>query len=541
MMRLLPCIFLLIVLPFQTGQAANTLSGNPSPYLAMHAEDPVDWHPWGEAALARARAENKPLFISSGYFSCHWCHVMQRESYRDEAIAALLNRHFIPVKIDRELHPALDRHLIDFVRATRGQAGWPLNVFLTPEGYPFVGLTYARPEPFRALLQRVAKAWTERGAELNRIARDAAAADAPADAELVEAAPEPRLRALVELTLDQMASQGLRDQIGGGFFRYTVDPGWQVPHYEKMLYTQALLSRLYLQAGVLLKRPDYLEVARDTLDFTLQTMAGSDGGFIASLSAVDDAGVEGGGYLWSEEQLREALLPGELAYAGKRWRLQGALPTDGGFLPLQGAVSETEAVTAELEALVRGKLLAARAPRQHPGDAKQLAAWNGLMLSALVDGARILQDIRYRDAAAALAGYLAGKLWDGRELHRMRDKEGSAGEASLEDYAYVAAALHEWGGYGKSAQALELAGRIAQAAWERYFGPAGWRSSARTLIPGVAAETAVPDSQLPSPAAELIRLSRLIESQSLRQRADEALRMSYPVARRQRTGSLRRS
>ncbi|MCP4994799.1 MAG: thioredoxin domain-containing protein, partial [Gammaproteobacteria bacterium] len=294
------------------------------------------------------------LFISSGYFACHWCHVMQQESYQNAQIAALLNTNYIPVKVDRELQPALDAHLIDFVQRTRGSAGWPLNVFLTPEGYPLLGLTYAPQAQFQGLLEKLKTIWETRADELKLTARKASGGQSsvsrqttvesidPAGLHLklvtmaltmgdemeggfgrqnrfpmapqwqvllerLEQGPDEPLHELIELTLDQMANQGMRDHLAGGFFRYTVDPGWQTPHYEKMLYSQALLSRLYLQAAKVLQRDDYKTVARDTLDFTLKVFAGREGGFIASLSAVDPNNVEGGGYLWHTQALQRLL------------------------------------------------------------------------------------------------------------------------------------------------------------------------------------------------------------------------------------------
>ncbi len=322
--RTLPTTFLLILgllaLPVQAA-LLNELRDHPSPYLAMHGADPVHWQIWGPDALERARSENRLLFISSGYFACHWCHVMQRESYQNPETAALLNRHFIPVKIDRELQPALDAHLIEFVQRTRGSAGWPLNVFLTPEGYPLLGMTYERPTAFRELLGKLQNAWSRESDKLKGMALKASeqmarsrspAAVEPVDPQglrrrLVASAlelgddlqggfgrqnrfpmapqlsvlldslrpqPNPELHAFLELTLDQTATQGLRDHLAGGFFRYTVDQGWQIPHFEKMLYTQAQLILLYIKAADVLERTDYLDVARDTVEFVVREMAG---------------------------------------------------------------------------------------------------------------------------------------------------------------------------------------------------------------------------------------------------------------------------
>ena len=554
-----PGLTLLLALAWSLAAVgANQLAGHASPYLAMHGQDPVYWQDWGPEVLRRAQAENRLILISSGYFACHWCHVMQRESYQNAAVAALLNRHFIAVKLDRELHPALDAHLIDFVERTRGQAGWPLNVFLTPDGYPLVGLTYAPRDEFLSLLQRLVAAWSEdaerltdlarRGSEQRR-AEQAAVYPGPLDRRVLrqslisaalalgdemeggfgrqsrfpmapqlrvllaqlEAEDDPDLRPFLQLTLDQMAKQGLRDQLAGGFFRYTVDPSWQVPHYEKMLYTQALLGQVYLQAAQVLERPDYRAVARDTLDFVLRELKGADGGYIASLSAVDAQGVEGGCYLWEESRLVELLTPEELAAARLRWRLHGVPPTDGGYLPVLDlslpALAEQLKIPPERAqkrlASARAKLLAARARCDLPRDTKVLAAWNGLLLSALADAAAAFDEPRYREAGDALAVFLVRRLWDGRRLARSPDGEGSA---AVEDYAYLAQALWNWGRYRTRDKDSALAVRLAAQAWERFYGDAGWRGSDELGLPGQAEQPALADGPLPSPSALLIAL-----------------------------------
>ncbi len=546
-------------------QRANALAGNPSPYLAMHGTDPVDWQPWGPEILAQAKALNRPIFISSGYFACHWCHVMQRESYRDPGIAELLNRHFIPVKVDRELHPALDAYLIDFTQRTVGQAGWPLNVVITPDGYPLTGFTYEPTERLSALLKRLIHLWETRGAELGALAREeaqrlaaptpaAAAPDsalpgpdavagslvtqalnwadqlgggfghqsrfpmAPSLAALLEAqarGSDPQLGPFLRLTFDHMTQRALRDHLGGGFYRYTVDPDWHTPHFEKMLYDQALLVPLLLRASEVLDEPHYRVAARETLDFLLAQMRRPDGAFIASLSAVDGAGEEGGYYLWRREDLARLLSPEALRLVLPAWGLDGVPEHAAGALPVPArnmakiiadlGLDQT-AATALLDQ-GRKALLAERAGRSLPMDTKALAAWNGLTLSALVAGARAFPDGPYRGAAQSLRGYLVDQLWDGTELHRARSDQGWIGEATLEDYAFVALGLRDWAELAGSDPDLALSRRMVRLAWERFHSDTGWRLAAAPLLPEVPAELALSDGPLPSPAAVVLDLS----------------------------------
>jgi uncharacterized protein YyaL (SSP411 family) len=579
MMRIIRAIALILVaLPVQAA-LQNQLQGHPSPYLAMHGDDPVQWQEWGPEVLVKAKTENKMIYISSGYFACHWCHVMQQESYKNPEVASLLNRYFIPVKIDRELQPALDAHLIAFVTHTRGSAGWPLNVFLTSEGYPLVGLTYSPTRPFIGLLKRVERLWRADPEKLKQMARRASLALTQETAEqkpaqsvdparlrtlLIKASlslgdemeggfgrqsrfpmapqwsvllgvlgsdPNPELRSFAELTLQQMATQGMRDHLGGGFFRYTVDPGWQIPHFEKMLYTQAQLARLYLQAARVFDRPEYRAVARETLDFALSGLRGERGGFIASLSAVDPQGEEGGGYLWHPSQLEQVLNAQELSFARKRWQLQGTPANEGGYLPVDGESLEQisretgESLDAlrQLEQQTRSKLLKSRTPRNHPRDVKQLAAWNGLMLSALVDGAATLEEERYRQAASALRDYLVTRLWNGESLYRARAPEGPIGTAALEDYVYVAVALNDWARLSGSQADRKLSLRLARAAWKKFYRQRGWQSAEALLIPGIATEPAISDGPLPSPPAMLIDLSFQLGDPEMQRQAREAM------------------
>ena len=368
----------------------NDLAGHPSPYLAQHGRDPVRWQVWGPDVIQQARKEGKLLLVSVGYFACHWCHVMQRESYQDEGVAEVMNSAYLPVKVDRELEPALDAHLIEFAKAVRGNAGWPLNVFITPSGYPLTAFTYMPRDMFADTLRSVDERWKSEPTELERLARDAAAqiaaarpppAGEPVDAikaatlivafrsqamamadlehggfgdsakfpsvpqlvallELNAKEPDAEITAFIDDTLDKMATRGLRDRLGGGFFRYTVDTEWRVPHFEKMLYDNAQLARAYLRAADVYDNERWRRIAFDTLDFMQAELwndkLGRDhGAYMASLSSVDADDVEGGYYLWTEADLERALTPDErdvariaFGFGGPSALAHGMLPTD---------------------------------------------------------------------------------------------------------------------------------------------------------------------------------------------------------------------
>ena len=557
-------------------QASNNLKNHPSPYLAMHGDDPVQWRDWGEAAVKEARESGKLLYLSSGYFSCHWCHVMQRESYQNSEIAELLNKWFVPVKVDRELQPALDAYLISFVEKTEGHAGWPLNVFLTPDGSPVVGMTYVPAEQFQALLSKLHLLWVQEPQRLRDVALSihkqmqqlssvSQAETLPDGEKLLQQAVKsalavgddlqggfgrinhfpmaPQLRLLLEaqrlfpsqqlesflrLTLNQMAIKGLRDHLVGGFFRYTVDPGWETPHYEKMLYTQAQLVSLYLRAASLLKEPRYEEVASDTLDFVLQHMRESDGAYIASLSAVDAQGNEGGSYLWREQQLKELLSEEELKLARQHWLFTFGEQLPGQALPHAGALIESIA-KAEGESpqqlsrkveRIRSKLMNQRSTREAPRDSKQLAAWNGLMLTAFSEAAAQLNRDDYRKAAAELAGWLT-ILWDGEQLLRSTQEGRAVGTASLADYAYAAQGLKSWAQVSGDSGMLKLSEQMTAVAWQRFFTHNGWRLGEKLLIPGLKGKPLLSDGPMPAPSAVLMGLS-----DSSKQQMEQALKMS---------------
>jgi uncharacterized protein len=441
----------------------NRLANETSPYLLQHADNPVDWYPWGDEALTRAREEDKPILLSVGYAACHWCHVMEHESFEDDATAALMNEHFVCIKVDREERPDLDSVYMDAVVSLTGHGGWPMTVFLTPEGEPFFGGTYFPPEPrhglpgFEQLLTAVADAWRERRSEIQRDAgaiteqlrRTGEPSREPLTSTLLTDAVRGLRRAfdpvwggfgnapkfppastlefllrrdeldMVTKTLDSMALGGMYDLVGGGFHRYSVDREWLIPHFEKMLYDNALLVPAYLHGWVVTGNERYRDVVEQTADYMLRELRLPDGGF-ASAQDADTDGVEGLTYTWAEEDD----VPREL--------LQ---PFEHGRFVLRG----------ELDAETRARLLAEREPRPQPlRDDKAVAAWNGLAAGALAEAGRRLERDDLVTAARECAEFLLGPLsTDEGRLHRTW-RAGSARHAGvLDDYADVANGLYE--------------------------------------------------------------------------------------------------
>ena len=579
-MRVLSALLLSLFFAVPAGAMQNGLQGHASAYLAMHGDDPIAWQEWGPEVLALAQREDRLILISSGYFACHWCHVMQRESFRDPTIAHWINRHFIPVKLDRELNSALDGYLIDFVQRTQGQAGWPLTVLLTPQGNPLLGSTYLPPEQFLGLLKRLQAVWVDDRQHLRDLAQRAMmasrrtgtaappAALAPAElrARLVREAlgmadllaggfgeqsrfpmapqlrvlldiqrrwPQPALAEFLTLTLDQMAGLGLRDQLGGGFFRYTVDPGWHVPHFEKMLYTQAMLAEIYLKAADILQRPDYLAVVRDTLDFALRDMQAPDGGFVASLSAVDAEGEEGGAYLWTRARLDTLLDEADATLASRYWGMHGEPTVGGGYLPRRGeSVDELAAdlarspgaIAADLQT-IRVRLLAARGEHGIPVDDKRLSGWNGLMLAALAQAAVRLQEPRYRVAATQLQGFLQRQLWRDGRLRRAFVDAPLPAHGELSDYAYLAYGLLHGHALADTPAENDWYRRLLAGAWG-FFVAGGWQEGSEHLLPGMGSVAALGEDALPAPSAMLLQLSQNDPVYALDARTAEALAAS---------------
>ncbi len=537
----------------------NQVKDSPVPYLAMHGTDPVHWQQWNADTLQRARADNKPLFLSIGFFACYWCHVMQRESFRDADIARLLNANFIPVIVDRELEPELDAQLIEFVERYRGSAGWPLNVIVTPEGYPVLGGVYFPRAELRTVLDRVAESWKNKRQDLERVARAAAQ-----DAQRVDSTPAPNanvnpdaligelierslrsadrlsggfgeqskfpmsshLLALMRAyeatrnkdlgnflsdTLVAMAKGGLRDHLDGGFFRYTTDPAWRTPHFEKMLYDQALLARVYLRGATVFQRDDFAAVARETLDFALAQLRSPGGMFYSSLSAVDERGDEGAYYLWDDATLTQILSPNEQAVVRRFYGLTDVPEFERGHLLIPFQTREETAKTLQRDARAiqvlldraRGKLRDARAKRFLPVDTKLIAGWNGLMLAALTEAARLPDATTYAEAAHRLRNALAKSAW--RDDVLVRDTRAVRG--TLEDYAYIAVGLVAYARQFNSMESDVLARRIVAQAWKRFQRDGVWSFSERSLLPPRGGRAAFDDGALPSASAYLLDAS----------------------------------
>ncbi len=462
---------------------ANALSRESSPYLRQHAANPVDWLPWGDQALSRARQLNRPLLVSIGYSACHWCHVMERECFEDAGIAALMNESFVCVKVDREERPDVDALYMGAVQAMTGQGGWPLNVFLTPDQLPFYGGTYFPPQPRPGLaswpqvLTAIAEAWRERGDEIAeqaaenvdqlRGAANLSASEEPLDAELLDdavaglklsfdsvdggwgAAPKFPAASAIEFLLARgepamalqslraMASGGIFDQVGGGFCRYSVDAQWTVPHFEKMLYDNALLARAYLHGWLVSGDAVLQRTCEETLDWALREMLATDGGFFSALDA-DSEGVEGKFYVWSLEQLRSALA--DDADAAIAWF--GA-SEGGNFEGLNILESRGAEPPAEQRARIRARLLAQRSERVRPAtDDKRLTSWNALMISALADAGAVLGREDYLTAARECADFLLTRMRDGDGRLLRSFNQGKAKlRAYLEDHAMLLDAL----------------------------------------------------------------------------------------------------
>ena len=478
----------------------NRLASETSPYLLQHAGNPVDWYPWGREALDRARAENKPVFLSIGYAACHWCHVMAHESFEDEETAALMNRYYICIKVDREERPDLDGIYMAATVGMTGQGGWPMSVFLTPDGVPFYAGTYFPPVPrhgmpsFRQVLTSLAEAWANRRDEVDRATNSLLAyyrqeshissEDHPAiDPQISEQAvqalgagfdlvnggwgkaprfPQPMTiefllayhartgdataLAMAETALTRMAAGGIYDHLGGGFHRYSTDSRWLVPHFEKMLYDNSQLARVYLHAWQVTRNERYRQVAVETLGYVAREMMHPQGGFFSTQDA-DSEGAEGKFYVWTPDEFDRVLGPSSSLireYYGvtQGGNFEGSNILHTPVLPEQFAAKHRMPYEqfAQLLSDAKSRLFAARSQRIRPArDEKVITAWNGLMLAASAEAARVLQRDDYLSIARRNASFLLWELRaaDGRLWRTWKAGGGARLNGYLEDYSHV--------------------------------------------------------------------------------------------------------
>jgi uncharacterized protein len=551
----------------------NRLKDATSPYLQQHAHNPVDWNPWDAQALDRARREDRPIFLSIGYSACHWCHVMERESFEDPRVAAYLNDHFVPIKVDREERPDLDDLYMGAVQAITGAGGWPMSVWLTPDLKPFFGGTYFPPLPrqglpgFLSLLEGIHEAWQTRRADLEAGAghllaaldQDPAPGESlpgldciPAALEALARTFDPRwggfgpapkfpqpcgLETLLRLggpadrdralrTLDAMAQGGIHDHLGGGFARYSVDAQWHVPHFEKMLYDNAQLAALYLEAYRRTGQATYREVARGTLDYLLRDLADPAGGFCASEDA-DSEGREGAFYVFTPAQVEAALGPAD----GARFcRANGVTPAG----DLEGGASVLHRTGDPVEPALRERLRRFREERPRPArDGKVLAGWNGLALSALARAGALLEEPRYLEAARALATFLARDLTRDEGLLRVWREGRAHTPAFLEDYAAVILGLVDLYEAVFDPAWLRRAFVLGEELLARFQDPAGGCFASEPKDDLLLRHKPLQDGALPSgnslAARALLALDAQGGSPSFREGAEGILRAAAPL------------
>ncbi|MDP3722254.1 MAG: thioredoxin domain-containing protein [Candidatus Omnitrophota bacterium] len=614
------------------GRRPNRLIHEKSPYLLQHAYNPVDWYPWGEEAFAKAKREDKPVFLSVGYSTCYWCHVMEQESFEHSEVATLMNAHVVSIKVDREERPDVDAIYMQAVMAMTGSGGWPMSVFLTPEGEPFWGGTYIPPDDrggrpgFQTILRSIAEAWKARRQEILQSSRSLtqaiqAGAESGASVHLTPAiletaveqfaqqydpthggfgsapkfprshslsfllrtwsrAKDPKTLEMVEGTLEAMARGGIHDHVGGGFHRYSTDGQWLVPHFEKMLYDQALLARTYLEAYHVTGKAHYADVARDIFEYVLRDLRDPQGGFYSAEDA-GEVGKEGEFYVWTLQDAERVLGTEDAALFNRFYGVTAGGNFEHGttilsidtpreaFAKAEGLAPEE--VRGRLET-ARGKLLAARNQRRRPHrDDKVLTDWNGLMIGALAYGARVLEEPRYAKAATAAADFLLERLQaaspaaggtssvgnpsladtpsperisparspagmvpaqsrDGRLLHRFRDGQAAL-PAFLDDYAFLSWGLLDLYEATFDVRWLREAKRLTQEMIRLFWDEqgAGFALSGRHNERLIATTKELYDGALPSgnsvAALNLVRLGLLTMDNGLNGYAERQLQV----------------
>jgi len=566
--------------------AETTVSNAASPYISMHASDAIKWHAWDSNAIQKAKKENKPIYLTIGYFSCYWCHVLQRESFNSHKIADIVNKSFIPVVVDRELNPVLDSYLTKFAEETIGRGGWPLNVILTPDGYPFMATIYLPEDKMNVWFHKAQDLWNTDPDYIRTIAQDAAMdmnmqftlkkekinsektkqIVAQYSAEILSARDEfdggfgdqakfplpsvlsavldlyqiskrPELMAFIQTTLDSMIEHNLYDQLEGGFFRYTTDPGWQIPHFEKMLYDNAQLVSLYIKAGKVINEPRYTKIGLDIMDFILAHFQNEDGAFISSFSAVDESGNEGGYYLWKKDETDLILTDQEKKFVNVVWDWQKPAMIEGSYLPGNSIFSKqlgeslglTKKQYRKLLQNIKSKLLTKRKTRKLPIDKKVITAWNALTLIALIDAYQISGKTTYFNAAKTLVEFISTKLLIDDQLYRALHMGELSGNADLEDYVYTAYAFQNWRTIAKNALHNNVEITLAKKAWRGFFSEKGWAKSDDLLIPYGSRESIIADGPLPSSSSMLIKMSLGSGDKYLVNQAKVAMQLGHNI------------
>ncbi|MGV1047615.1 MAG: thioredoxin domain-containing protein [Solirubrobacterales bacterium] len=560
---------------------ANRLAQETSPYLLQHRDNPVDWYPWGAEALERAREGDRPILLSVGYSACHWCHVMERESFEDPETAAYMNEHFVNVKVDREERPDVDAIYMEAVQAMTGQGGWPMTVFLDPEGVPFYGGTYFPPDEgrgmpsFRMVMEAIVASFEGKREEIRERAetvraRLGAAGEIEPDPRLPSAAelegavaaliagadrrhggfrgapkfpPASALEllltrgetAVVEETLDAMLAGGIYDQLGGGFARYSVDAVWLVPHFEKMLYDNALLARAYLHGWQTLGHRRYRRVCEEALEWMLREMRGPEGGFYSALDA-DSEGEEGRFYVWFPEQIRELLGEGGEGRAGAEAVIEFYGVSERGNFEGANILHLAGGAAAEpppgLDA-ARRVLYEARAERVWPGlDDKRLTSWNALAIAALAEAGAVLGREDFLAAASECAEFVLGSLRDGEGRLLRTYKDGDARlNGYLEDHAFLLEALLTLYESSFESRWFEAARELGEQLVARFGDPerGGFYSTSDDHEELIARRKEIGDHPIPagnsSAALGLLRLAALSGERRYREQAEGVLRL----------------
>ncbi len=574
-----------------TGQNTNHLIHETSPYLLQHAHNPVDWHPWGKEALQSARKQNKPIFLSIGYSACHWCHVMEQESFSEPKIADILNENFINIKVDREERPDIDEIYMNAVQMMTGSGGWPLSLWLTPDLQPFVGGTYFPPEDrwgrvgFKNILLQIIQVWQNQRGQIfksadeiarhikiyNRMSPSATLATPKiwhnAFQELTRnfdekfggfgAAPKfPQATTLsfllryyfntknettlkmVETTLQHMANGGIYDQLGGGFHRYSTDEKWLVPHFEKMLYDNALLANAYLEAFQITQNPFYEQIARHTLDYVMREMTAENGGFYSAQDA-DSEGEEGKYYVWDRKEIEQILGEEEAKIVCAVYDVTTPGNWDGKNIlhivrDIEELATQFELSSDELNSKLkqhRGKLLAERTKRTPPmTDTKIITAWNSLMISAFCKAYQVVREDKYLKIAQSAIDNLLKNAFGNNTVFRLGDKKQKTIPGYLTDYAFFVAALIDFYESSFDPYYLIEAVKINQLMMEKFWDESdgGFFFTASDQDEILVRTRKIHDNVIPSghsvAAANLIRLSQFTGDFSLKKKTERTIK-----------------